>query len=167
MSGLRPRKKPKAPDTFSKVLKTLESLKKYEKVSPPEVPKEKKNDFMKQMAEAIQEPSKKHILGQPLSITETDIIRQQMKQCWNVPAGAKEAKDLVIEVALVMNPDATVREARVIGDARMRSDPFFRAAAESARRAVLNPKCNPLKLPLEKYNEWQQITFNFNPKDMF
>jgi hypothetical protein len=84
-----------------------------------------------------------------------------------VPAGAKKAQDLVIEVALLMNPDATVREARVIGDARMRRDPYYRAAAESARRAVLNPKCNPLKLPLEKYNEWQQITFTFNPKDMF
>jgi hypothetical protein len=164
---LRPRKKPKAPDAFAKVLKTLETLKKQRKTPPPAKLKEKKNDFMKQMSEAIETPSKKHIQGQPLSISETDVIRQQIKRCWNVPAGAKEAEDLVIEVALVMNMDATVREARVVGDARMKSDPFYRAAAESARRAVLNPKCNPLKLPLEKYNEWQQITFTFNPKDMF
>ena len=102
-----------------------------------------------------------------MSISEVDAIRQQIKRCWNVPAGAKDAQDLVIEVALVMNPDATVRDARVIDAARMRSDPFYRAAAESARRAVLNPKCNPLKLPSEKYREWQQITLTFNPKDMF
>jgi len=49
----------------------------------------------------------------------------------------------------------------------MRGDAFFRTAAEAARRAVLNPKCNKLKLPAEKFDQWQQMTLNFNPKEMF
>jgi hypothetical protein len=171
MAGLRPQKKPKPPEppvAFAKAMKDLlDDIKKQPKAPPPAELKEKKLDFMKLMGEAVKTPSKKHIQGKPLSISEVDAIRQQIKRCWNVPAGAKDAQDLVIEVALVMNPDATVRDARVIDAARMKSDPFYRAAAESARRAVLNPKCNPLKLPSEKYREWQQITLTFNPKDMF
>ncbi len=119
------------------------------------------------MADALKTPSKKHIPDQPISISEKDAIRQQIRRCWNLPAGAKDAQDLVIEVSVIMNPDGTVRQATVVDEGRMRSDPFFRAAAESARRAVLNPKCSPLKLPPEKYSQWQRMTLTFNPKDMF
>jgi hypothetical protein len=49
----------------------------------------------------------------------------------------------------------------------MKSDPFFRSAAESALRAVLNPRCNPLRLPPEKYEQWQTMTLNFDPREMF
>ena len=68
---------------------------------------------------------------------------------------------------MAMNPDATVREARILDQGRLHSDPFFRAAAESALRAVLNPRCNPLKLPLEKYNQWRNMILIFDPRDMF
>jgi hypothetical protein len=46
------------------------------------------------------------------------------------------------------------------------SDPYYQAAAESALRAVRNPQCQPLKLPLEKYSEWQTMSLSFNPKDI-
>jgi hypothetical protein len=38
--------------------------------------------------------------------------------------------------------------------------------AESALRALRNPRCSPLALPPEKYQQWQEMIFNFNPKDM-
>ncbi|NQV98110.1 MAG: energy transducer TonB, partial [Rhodospirillales bacterium] len=170
MAGIQPPKKPKPPpppDAFAKVLKTLADLKKEPKPPPPDEPEEKKPSFEEQMAQAVKAPSKKHIPDQPLSVSETDVVRQQIRRCWSLPAGAKDAKDLVIEVTVVMNPDGTVRQANVVDEARMRSDPFFRAAAESARRAVLDPRCSPLKLPPEKYSQWQRMTLNFNPKDMF
>ena len=47
------------------------------------------------------------------------------------------------------------------------SDPDFRIAAENAHRAVLDPKCNPLPLPKEKFDEWKDLELSFNPKDMF
>ena len=46
----------------------------------------------------------------------------------------------------------------------MRSDAFFRSAAESALRAVL--RCSPLRLPREKYDTWKNSTFTFDPRDM-
>jgi len=98
-------------------------------------------------------------------MSELDAIRQQISSCWNVPVGARDAANLIVEIQVAMNPDATVREARVTDQARM-ADPFYRAAAESAVRAVLNPRCNPLRLPLEKYDLWKTFILTFNPKDM-
>ena len=68
---------------------------------------------------------------------------------------------------MAMNSDGTVRQARIIDQGRLESDPFFRAAAESALRAVLNPRCNPLKLPPEKFKQWQNMTLIFDPQKMF
>ena len=67
---------------------------------------------------------------------------------------------------MVMNQDATVRQARVVDAARMNSDPYYRAAAESALRALGHPDCIPLKLPLDKYEVWRNFTFNFDPSKM-
>ena len=53
-----------------------------------------------------------------------------------------------------------------VDGARMNSDPFFRAAAESALRALSHPDCIPLKLPVGKYEVWKSFTFNFDPKNM-
>ena len=66
-----------------------------------------------------------------------------------------------------MNRDGSVREAKVLDALRMNRDSFFRISAEAARRAVLNPRCSPLKLPPDKYEQWQTMTLNFNPRDMF
>jgi hypothetical protein len=58
-----------------------------------------------------------------------------------------------------------VREARIVSTDRL-GDPFYRAAAESALRAVLNPRCQPLKLPADKFDQWQTMSLSFNPKDL-
>ena len=50
---------------------------------------------------------------------------------------------------------------------RYNRDSFFRAAADSARRAVFHPHCNPLALPLDKYDIWKTIIIRFNPREMF
>lgn len=101
-----------------------------------------------------------------MTVSELDAIRRQIEACWSLPAGARDAENLVVDIRVVMNPDGTVRQASVVERNRMATDAFFRAAAESALRAVLNPRCNPLKLPPKKYREWQTFTLSFNPKDM-
>jgi hypothetical protein len=95
-----------------------------------------------------------------------DLIREQIARCWNVPAGARDAKDLVVEIRVVVDPDGTVRQATIVDQARLGSDPFFRAAAESARRAFFNPMCRPLRLPPEKYAIWKDLVVDFSPKDI-
>lgn len=106
-------------------------------------------------------------LGQKLTISEEDALRQQLERCWNVPIGARDVENMVVEVHLAVNPDMTVRDARIVDLGRYNSDSFFRAAADSAIRAVRNPLCSPLALPPDKYEQWQSIVVSFNPKEMF
>ena len=170
LAKAKPRRKPKPPDAFTSVLRTVEKLKNR---PPPKENKkedkkpEKKETFEQQMAQALMSRTARHDPLRSLAISEIDMVRQQIRECWSLPAGAKEAENLSIEIKMAMNPDGTVRQARILDQNRLQSDPFFRAAAESALRAVLNPHCNPLKLPPEKYQQWQNMILIFDPRDMF
>jgi hypothetical protein len=104
--------------------------------------------------------------NQKVTINEIELVRQQISQCWNVTSGARQADALSVEIEMTMNPDATVRQAKVVDSMRMNSDGYYRAAAESALRALSHPDCVPLKLPLKKYKLWKSFTFNFDPKNM-
>jgi hypothetical protein len=97
-------------------------------------------------------------------MSEIDAIRQQISRCWNIPAGARDAENLVVEIRAMFNPDGSVARAEILDTGRMASDPFYRAAAESAYRAVL--QCSPLQMPPKKYNVWKIVTLRFNPKEM-
>jgi outer membrane biosynthesis protein TonB len=105
-------------------------------------------------------------LGSQLTASELDMVRHQIARCWNVPAGARDAKDLVVEIKVIVDPDGTVRQATIVDQGRLGSDPFYRAAAESARRAFFNPLCRPLHLPAEKYAIWKDLVVDFSPKDI-
>jgi len=153
-----PPKKPQDDVAFDQLLKNLA------KRDPA------KNSDQPPQKQAAAEP--KHASSQPiaplaaqLSTSELDLVKQQIYECWNVPAGARDAKDLRPEFRVSMNPDGTVREARQLNPER-NSDPFFQAAAESALRALRNPRCSPLKLPPQKYDQWQTFTITFDPKDI-
>lgn len=103
----------------------------------------------------------------PLSISEKDTIRSQFLVCWTMPAGAKDAHSLAVRVKVQLQADGTVLGASLASDqmGRYNSDTFFRAAADSAIRAV--HKCSPLKnLPPEKYNSWKDMELNFDPQDL-
>jgi outer membrane biosynthesis protein TonB len=104
-------------------------------------------------------------LGPQLTTSEIDLVKQQIEHCWSPSAAAKEAHDLIVDITAEVSPDGHVLTARITSTARM-GDPFYRSAAESALRAVLNPQCSPLKLPPEKYEQWKIINMTFNPKDL-
>jgi len=105
-------------------------------------------------------------LSDRLTISQEDLLRRQISGCWNMPIGARNAEELIVEVLIEMNEDRTVRTAEVVDQSRMASDPYFRAAAESALRALRNPKCSPLELPPDQFEQWKTIRFNFDPRDM-
>jgi hypothetical protein len=105
-------------------------------------------------------------LGSQLTASEIDLIRQQIERCWNVPAGARDAQDLDIEIRAVVNQDGTVQQAAIVDTGHYATDPFFRAAADSAKRALLNPQCSPLHVPPDKYEAWHNLDLFFNPKDL-
>jgi hypothetical protein len=103
-------------------------------------------------------------LGAQLTVSELDLIRQQISQCWNIDPGSKDAQKQRPEFRVFMNEDGTIRSAQLLNSDLM-SDPIFRSAAESAQRALRNPRCQPLKLPPQKYDQWQTFTITFDPKD--
>ena len=105
--------------------------------------------------------------SETLALSEMDALRYQLARCWNIPSGAMNAEDLIVDIRIEVNPDRTVQSAEIVDQMRYNSDTFFRAAAESARRAVFNPMCSPLALPPEKYEIWKNILIRFNPREMF
>ena len=106
-------------------------------------------------------------LAPVITASEIDAIKNKISRCWSIQAGAKGAKDLIVDIDMELSQDGTVIKADVVDKQRMKNDPYFNIAAESARRAVLDPKCNPLPLPHDKYDQWKNMTMSFNPKDMF
>lgn len=115
-------------------------------------------------AEASSQP--KAPLGAQLTASEIDLIRQQIEQCWNIPEGARDDRELIVEIRVFVNRDGDVSQAMILDQGRMANDPVFRAAAVSARRALFDPKCRPLRLPPDKYEYWKEFIMNFSPRDL-
>ena len=148
--------KKEPPRDFSSVLKNLMESK--DKADQPDI----KPDEKSRPASGQKAP-----LGVKMTVSEEDALRTQLEKCWNVPFGARDIENMTVDIFMVINPDRTLREARVADRARYNSDSFYRAAADSALRAVRSPLCSPFDLPPDKYDVWNKITVTFNPKDMF
>lgn len=163
---------PKPEQDFGSVLKNLaENQEKTEQkpvIKAPEAPKDWQ-DFLKRLnLEEEEKASGQNLpLGDSLTISEVDMLRRQLERCWNIPIGARDAQNLVIKVHLVVNPDRSVRRAEIVEKTRYNSDSFFRAAADSAVRALYHPDCTPLNLPERKYDTWKEIVVTFDPRNMF
>ena len=89
-------------------------------------------------------------------MTERDAMqRQVIKQvtpCWNINPGSKGAASLAVVIRMQMKSrwNSTVSLKSKTKRAILVS-PFYQSAADAAKRAVLNPRCNPIKLPPNKY----------------
>lgn len=102
-----------------------------------------------------------------LSMSEKDAIMSQIAKCWSVPAGAKDAQNLVVVVMAEFNSDGSYVKVELADESKARysRDSFFRTAADSAIRAV--KQCSPLKgLPADRYNGWRELELHFDPKFM-
>ena len=98
-----------------------------------------------------------------LSQSDIDALRAQIQACWNPPPGALEARDLVVDVRLQLNRDGSVSaEPQVMNRG---SHPQFQVAAEAARRAI--KRCAPYKMPIAKYDLWQDVEVRFDPREMY
>jgi hypothetical protein len=169
--------KKKTPD-IKKDEKEIDKKKKSSSASPDDQDKKKKpaksfDDILSENSTSDDSTpssgrgSPASTIGPVLTASEIDAIRQRIYKCWIVPAGARGAKDMVVDIDLDVARDGTVTRADVVDKRRMATDTHFRSAAESARRAVMDPRCNPLPIPPEKYDQFKHFTFGFNPKDMF
>ena len=138
------------------ILKSIEKIKTQKKVETKVEQKDEKNIVEEE--KDIEEVS----LGEKLTISEKDAIRRQFYRCWIVPAGAKDLKDLFVSVKIKLDREGNVISSKLINKNRL-SESFFRAAAESALRAVNHPECKKLKVPEKKYKTWKEIILDFDP----
>jgi len=105
-------------------------------------------------------------VGPSMTISEIDLLKQQLHDCLNLNVGVSNLKEMKPVIFIEVNPDRTVKSAKVINKEKL-NDPSFRTAAEAAMRAVNNPDCSPLLLPEDKYDQWKEINFTFDFSWMF
>lgn len=106
-------------------------------------------------------------IGNELSASYIDAMRSKIKQCWIVPVGIENAKDMAVEIHMELSEDGFVKSASVVDKSRYAKDPYFKIAAEAAYRAALDESCQPFLLPKDKYKTWKEIEMTFDPREMF
>jgi outer membrane biosynthesis protein TonB len=105
--------------------------------------------------------------GDAMTANEIDLLRAQMYRCWRAPLDAPYPEKLKVTIRARLNPDGTLASApEVLNAAQINrsGDPFWQAAADNARRAVL--KCQPYSLPSEKYALWRETIMHFSAADV-
>ena len=150
-----PQQKKEKKNRMDSILKSIEKIKNDNQKALED---EKKDDEKIEDKEEIKEVK----LGEKLTISEKDAIRRQFYRCWIVPAGAKDLKKLVVSIRIKLNEDGEVVNTKLLTDSNL-NNPFFRAASESAMRAVNHPECKKLQVPKKKYETWKEIILDFDP----
>jgi hypothetical protein len=102
---------------------------------------------------------------QPLTQGEIRGLAEQVGECWSVDAGAPNLSEIVVELRVQLDGQGNVRNV-LPGDRGVPTEPRARAVYESARRALLSPQCNPLRVPPDKYPTIMASTFRFNPRGL-
>ena len=148
--------KPAPPKTADNIIDSiLKNNDKNPPINTPQQSPQRPKEITRQVAMAPE-------FAAVVTASEVEGVRQKIRPCWNSFGGARDAP--VVTLVVQMNQNGTPVEADFKDPGRM-GDPVYRAAAESARRAILNPRCQPWPLTPEKYNSWRVITFNFDPRD--
>jgi colicin import membrane protein len=99
-----------------------------------------------------------------LSANEQDALRRRLAECWDVPVGVRNARDLVVTIQIDFKKDGSLAADPVI--LNKSANPVFQVAAESALRGVR--RCAPYKfMPPAKYEAWQEVVIDFDPREMF
>ena len=110
----------------------------------------------------IQETEKKNINSNTipeLSITEIDLVIQQLRNCFNPRAGTQIDGDEQVQIFTKVDRNANIikETVRIISTNISKSNPYYEAITESAVATLYNPMCSKLKLPLEKYESWKDL----------
>jgi hypothetical protein len=99
-----------------------------------------------------------------LSADQRGAIGDHVRACWTYDPGALGVDQMQVLLTVTTDAAGVARLAEVAGaDQGRLSDPVFRAFAERARRAVLDPHCADLPLPRNMLGRTNVLTFRFRP----
>jgi len=97
-----------------------------------------------------------------LSTSEMDALKGQLANCWSIPVGSAGAEDLKASVEFELDQNAKLRSRpRVVKSSGNRQ------FDSSAVRAIQKCENQGFKLPSGKFDVWNEVVVNFDPKDMF
>jgi hypothetical protein len=130
-------------------------------------PQQQTPDREKELEEAVNNSRISGLQANRNTATIQDFIRDKMRECWTAPVGAVNISEMIVVIRFSLNP-----EGFLMGPPKLQNqtqifasnDPFYRAAAEGALRAVR--LCEPYELPREIYDQWKELELNFDPSDM-
>ena len=146
--------KPNVDSMIDDILKNKDSTQKHQ--TPETQPKP--------VQQVTRQASAAPNLAAVVTASEIEGVRSKIRPCWNTIGGGRD-QNLIITLLVTMNQDGTPVKAELKDTGRYNNDPTYRAAADAAHRAIMNPRCQPWPLSPEKYNSWHTITFNFDPRD--
>ena len=98
-----------------------------------------------------------------LSQTEIDALKRRLQQCWNPPAGIRDAGKMIVTLRVLFRRDGSVAAPpELVAGTPSVLGP---AMAESAKRAILS--CQPFTmLNPAHYDQWRDMEINFDPSEM-
>ena len=164
------------PNALTSVLKTLEKVKEtqkqkqiaeIEKTKKVVAEQKKRKDELATIKNLVTDAisSKPKNLIKPIGISEIDVLKQHISQYWTPPIGAASAENLIVDILMEFNKEGYVIKAKWVNKGMNANNSFYKAAANSAIRAVMDAQ--PMPLPASKFNEWKTLTFRFDPAKMF
>lgn len=143
--------------TANSILKTLAEA---ENINKKNNKSKKLNEIKNNLLKAQTKTKRENNLDNTPSISEIDRIRNHVAQCYNVPYGTSQIDDKRIKLKIRLDTDGSVKSTNIIDKKSYQQNSLFRAAADAARRAVLD--CSPLPIPIEKYEKFKVFIFIFS-----
>lgn len=147
--------------------------------APPRPPQSLKDQFDSMLSGLLTPaPTKNSKLGKQnlagagaqngLTADLRSILQSEIRRCWNTQTqlGAPHPEDLVVTFEMFLNPNGTLAQPPQLtasSAAAAASNPYTRAAADAALRAII--QCAPYNLPQNRYSDWRDFTYRFDPRD--
>ena len=150
-----------APETDSNIASLLKDLRNDQvnpKVENKKISEKEKIQKIDKLKEKVIEESAN------LSISEIDLVLQQLSRCFIAPLGSEIEKTTFVKISAKIQQNRRViqNSIRIVDTNIDISNPFYGPLTRSSMNTFLNPDCIPLKLPEEKYDVWKNITLTFD-----
>ncbi len=101
-----------------------------------------------------------------VELKEINEVHKHIAKFWIVPNGCLGVNSCSVKLRLKIDKSGNIIESTIVNKDKM-NDPVFKALAESALRAVRDPRCSPLPINLAKYELWKEIIVNFAPVENY
>ena len=148
----KPIQKPQPDFNIASVLKDLRNEESNNKIND--------DNKEKDLQEQIEENNSNENFE--ITISERDLVLQQLNSCFNPRAGTVIEGEEYLKIRAQIDRQAYVKTntVQIIDTNISETNPYYVAITESAKAIFYNPLCAKLKLPLNKYEEWKNLTIN-------